>query len=110
MTYYPVNSMLVSLPNTSSTTSHAHSHASSAGGGLPGHAPSTLGGGIGQSALPNLPPPPPPVGIGSAATLSGSSNNSKTLSLHGGQHHPYNPRASDFQAFGTVHRSQKIYL
>ncbi len=77
MTYYPVNNMLVSLPNSNnSTTNHS-------------------GGSGGAPALPSGPP------------LSGPApSSSKTLSLH----QTMNPRPTDFQAFGTVHRSQKIYL
>ena len=67
MTYYPVNNMLVSLPNTGTNSTTNHSNSS-----------------------PPLPSCPPPV------------STSKTL------HHPR--AGGEFQAFGTVHRSQKIYL
>ena len=90
MTYYPVNNMLVSLPNTNSTihsgSSGLNTHGSSSHHAHHGNA--LLGG---SPALPTTLPPPP-----SQAALS------KTLS-HG-------HRGSDFQGFGTVHRSQKIYL
>ena len=117
MTYYPVNSMLVSLPTTAATTAgstvsssnnnHAQfthnsiNHSSTA---------STIRAGASND---RLPPPLPslPPGI---PTPPGAPASTKTLNLHNyhGQHTTLvNPRQSDFNvAFGTVHRSQKIYL
>ncbi len=88
MTYYPVNNMLVSLPTNTNSTN------------------------VSSPALPptaSLPQPPPPPVI-----------NSKTLHHHqgsgggctgGGGTSGVGSRPADFgSAFGTVHRSQKIYL
>ena len=122
MTYYPVNSMLVSLPTTAATTAgstvsssnlnqqlhhqlHPHSTASTIRAGSHGDQP---------------PPPPPPTSLppgsfsSSIPTPPGAPSLTKTLNLHNyhGQHTTLvNPRQTDFHAaFGTVHRSQKIYL
>ena len=117
MTYYPVNSMLVSLPATAATTAgstvsssnnnHTHlnhnsiNHSSTA---------STIRAGVSNDGLPPPLPSLPP-GI---PTPPGAPASTKTLNLHNyhGQHTTLvNPRQSDFHAaFGTVHRSQKIYL
>ena len=100
MTHYPVNSMI--LPPNNSTGS------TSMGSGQLGHG--TLGH---LSGLPSGIPTPPgqPAGIGSIGPpASAMSASSKTLTM---SHHMnlLNPRPSDFHAnFGTVHRSQKIYL
>ncbi len=91
MTYYPVNNILAaSLPNTNSTTSTTRD---GGGGGVGNHNSATL---AASSAHHHL----------QSKTLNfqqpAGSGNSLAAAM--------NPKASDFQAFGTVHRSQKIYL
>ena len=98
MTYYPVNSMI--LPNNS-TGSTSMGSGQLAGHGTLGHLTSGLPSGI---------PTPPNQPAGSGAISGCGPNSSKTLTM---SHHMnlLNPRPSDFHAnFGTVHRSQKIYL
>ena len=99
MTYYPVNSMI--LPPNNSTGSTSMGSGQLGGHGTLGH--------LHASGLPSGIPTPPgqPAGMGSVGCPLPSS---KTLTM---SHHMnlLNPRPSDFHAnFGTVHRSQKIYL
>ena len=118
MTYYPVNSMLVSLPTTAHTTAGS-TVSSSNHNQLNNHnsninhssTASTIRAG---ASMDGAPPPLPslPPGI---PTPPGAPSSTKTLNLHNyhhGQHTTLvNPRQTDFHAaFGTVHRSQKIYL
>ena len=116
MTYYPVNSMLVSLPATAATTAgstassltnnHNHLHHNSINHSSTA---STIRAGASSDPPPPLPSLPPGI-----PTPPGVPASTKTLNLHNyhGQHTTLvNPRQSDFHAaFGTVHRSQKIYL
>ena len=109
MTYYPVNNMLVSLPNTNSTSS------SSQGGRGDLHhqqqqqqQQKQISSSSGQQgpALPSLPP--------GSKTLSLHHASAAAPGHHGtmGHHSTRATTASDYHAgFGTVHRSsQKIYL
>ncbi len=114
MTYYPVNSMLV---NTNSTMGGGGGNNASAATGTGTVGSSSAGGVTGVSlasdspALPGLPP-------GAAAKAAAGNLTSSSGGGGGGtvgrlqRHHGSSSASSssDFNAFGTVHRSQKIYL
>ena len=106
MTYYPVNSMLVSMPTATNTTVGS----SSSQFHLPNNLNNMSSSSSSSGAPPAPPPPPPPMslppgilGAGGGAYTSSLLPNSKTLSVH-------HPKPSDYHNFTTVHRSQKIYL
>lgn len=114
MTYYPVNSSMI-LPNNS-TSSTTMSHGNQPGlGGLPG-SHGHLTSGLPHSGIPTPPGAPtshmgglPPMGPGGPSGVQVPSTKTLTMSHH--HMNLLNPRPSDFHAnFGTVHRSQKIYL
>ena len=117
MTYYPVNSSMI-LPNnsTSSTTTSGHGNQPRLGG-LSGGNHAHLPSGLPHTGIPTPPGAPathmgglPPLG-GPGAPTGAQAPSTKTLTMSHHHMNLLNPRPSDFHAnFGTVHRSQKIYL
>jgi len=104
MTYYPVNSMLVSMPTATNTTVGS----SSSQFHLPNNLNNLSSSSSSSGGPPAPPPPPPPTSLppgmhGAGGYTSSLLPNSKTLSVH-------HPKPSDFHSYTTVHRSQKIYL
>lgn len=107
MTYYPVNSMLVSMPTATNTTVGS----SSSQFHLPNNLNNLSSSSSSSGGPPPAPPPPPPPTSLPPGALGGAGGytstllqNSKTLSVH-------HPKPTDFHNFTTtVHRSQKIYL
>ena len=118
MTYYPVNSSMILPNNSTSSTTMSHGNQPPMGVPLGSHGHLTSG-------LPQgIPTPPgaptshmghggglPPGMMGPGGLLPSGQASTKTLTMSHHHMNLLNPRPSDFHAnFGTVHRSQKIYL
>ena len=118
MTYYPVNSSMILPNNSTSSTTMSHGNQPPMGVPLGSHGHLTSG-------LPQgIPTPPgaptshmghggglPPGMMGPGGHLPSGQASTKTLTMSHHHMNLLNPRPSDFHAnFGTVHRSQKIYL
>ena len=106
MTYYPVNSSMILPNNSTSSTTMSH-----------GNQPVMVGGHHLTSGLPHSGIPTPPgaptshMGLAGPGPSGGQVASAKTLTMSHHHMNLLNPRPSDFHAnFGTVHRSQKIYL
>ena len=119
MTYYPVNSSMI-LPNNS-TSSTTMSHGNQQPMGVPLGSHGHLTSGLPHSGIPTPPGAPtshmghggglPPGMMGPGGLLPSGQASTKTLTMSHHHMNLLNPRPSDFHAnFGTVHRSQKIYL